>query len=84
MHPPSFPSSSASAPLLAHADYEQRDHETERRARVRLMEAMAELEDGARDTEQLLLSSQSDVASLKLQLAVKRSISAALFLCSVP
>jgi hypothetical protein len=33
---------------------------------------MAELEDGARDTEQLLLSSQSDVASLKLQLQVKR------------
>jgi hypothetical protein len=32
------------------------------------MEAMAELEDSARDTEQLLLSSQSDAASLKLQL----------------
>jgi hypothetical protein len=48
----------------------QREHEVERRARVRLMEAMAELEESARDTEQMLLSSQGDVAALKLQLAV--------------
>ena len=51
----------------------QRDHDNERRARVRLMEVMTELEDGARETEQQLLSSQSDVASLKLQLQVKQT-----------
>jgi hypothetical protein len=70
--PPSPPplSSHPTAPAPALTVCAQRDHETERRARVRLMEAMAELEDGARDTEQLLLSSQSDVSSLKLQLQV--------------
>jgi hypothetical protein len=36
------------------------------------MEAMTELEDGARETEQLLLSAQSEAASLKLQLQARR------------
>ena len=49
----------------------QRDYETERRARVRLMEAIGELEESARETEQLLLLSQSDASSLKLQLQVR-------------
>ncbi len=63
--------------------FPQRDHETERRARVRLMEAMAELEDNARDTEQLLLSSQSDAESLKLQLQASESHAPKLKSCRV-
>lgn len=57
--------------LLVLTNCLQRDHDTERRARVRLMEAMTELEDSARETDQLLLSSQSDVASLKMQLQAR-------------
>jgi len=46
----------------------QRDHDAERRARVRVMEAMGELEDSARESEQLLLSSQRECSGLQLQL----------------
>lgn len=58
--------------LLVLTNCWQRDHDTERRARVRLMEAMTELEDSARETDQLLLSSQSEVASFKMQLQVRQ------------